>query len=100
MDVPLVKISTLDVYVVMGYKVKWTNLFLEKEWIFRDITAYRTVSIKRPGLIFLQKSLLNVQYDQKIEGLNILSNWSYNRMVRVFSKIIIIKINHIGDIHL
>ena len=56
---------------------------LEKEWIYRDIKAYCTVSIKRPGLIFFQKSLSNVQYDQKNEGLNILSNWSYNRMVRV-----------------
>ena len=53
---------------------------LEKERFFRDITAYRTVSIKWPGLIFSQESLLN---DQKNEGLKILSNWSYNRMVRV-----------------
>ena len=56
---------------------------LEKEWFFKDITAYRTVSIKRPGWIFSQKSLLNVWYDRKNEGLNILSNRSYNRMVRV-----------------
>ena len=41
------------------------------------------VSIKRPGLKFLEKSLLNVPYDRKNEGLNILSYRSYNRMVRV-----------------
>ena len=46
-------------------------------------TANRTVSIKRPGLEFLQKSLLNVPYDRKNEGLNILSNRSYNRVMRV-----------------
>ena len=56
---------------------------LEKEYFFRDIRAYRTVSIKRPGLIFFRKSLLKLQYDRKNEGLNILSNWSYNRMVKV-----------------
>ena len=47
---------------------------------FLDIAAYRTVSIKRPDLIFFQKSL---RYDRKKEGLNILSTQSYNRMVRV-----------------
>ena len=47
--------------------------------MFLDLTAYRPVSIKRPGLIFLQKSLLNVRYDRKNEGLNILSTRSYNR---------------------
>ena len=47
------------------------------------LRAYRTVSIKRPGLIFFKKSLLNVPYDRKKEGLNILSYRSYNRMVRV-----------------
>jgi hypothetical protein len=31
----------------------------------------------------LQKSLLNVPYDQKKEGLNILSNRFYNRVMRV-----------------
>ena len=46
----------------------------------------RSCSIKRHGLNFFQKSLLNVQYDQKNEGLHILSNWSYNRMVRVDGK--------------
>ena len=47
------------------------------------LTVYCTVSIKRPGLIFFQKSLLNVRYDRKNEGLCILSNRSHNRMVRV-----------------
>ena len=47
------------------------------------LTVYRPVSIKRPVLNFLQKSLLNVRYDRKNEGLNILSTRSYNRMVRV-----------------
>ena len=47
---------------------------------FLDIAAYRTVSIKRPDLIFFQKSL---RYDRKKEGLNILSTRSYNRVVRV-----------------
>ena len=46
-------------------------------------TVYRTVSIKRPGLKFFQKSLLHVRYDRKYEGLNILSTRPYNRMVRV-----------------
>ena len=50
---------------------------------YHILTAYRPVSIKRPVLNFLQKSLLNVQYDQKNEGLNILLYRSYNRMVRV-----------------
>ena len=36
-------------------------------------TAYRTVSIEQPGLEFLQKSLLNVPYNQKNEGLIVLS---------------------------
>ena len=39
--------------------------------IFLELTAYRPVSIKRPGLIFFQKSLLIVPYDRKNEGLNI-----------------------------
>ena len=51
--------------------------------IFLDLTAYRPVSIRRPGLEFLKKSLLNVRYDWKNEGLNILSNRSYNRVMRV-----------------
>ena len=46
-------------------------------------TAYCTVSIKRPGLEFLQKSLSNIPYDQKNEGLNHLLNRSYNRVMRV-----------------
>ena len=50
---------------------------------FTTFLAYRTVSIKRPGLTFFQKSLLNVPYDRKNEGLDILSYRSYNRMVRV-----------------
>ena len=36
------------------------------------LTAYHPVSIKRPVLNFLQKSLLEVLYDRKIEGLNTL----------------------------
>ena len=47
------------------------------------LTAYRPVSIKRPVLNFLQKSLLKVLYDRKNEGLNTLSTRSYNRVVRV-----------------
>ena len=50
---------------------------------FLQNSIYRTVSIKRPYLIFFQKSLLNVPYDRKKEGLNILSYRSYNRVVRV-----------------
>ena len=53
---------------------------IQNFWI---LTVYRTVSIKRPRLIFFQKSLLNVRYDRKNEGLNILSTRSYNRVVRV-----------------
>ena len=49
----------------------------------RDLTAYRPVSIKRPVWNFLKRSLLNVRYDQKNEGLNILLTQSYNRVVRV-----------------
>ena len=52
---------------------------------FGAIAAYRTVSIKRPGLEFLQKSLLNVPYDRKNVGLNILSYRTYNRVMRVCS---------------
>ena len=48
-----------------------------------DQSNNRTVSIKRPGLNFPQKSLLNVRYDRKNAGLNILSTRSYNRVVRV-----------------
>ena len=50
---------------------------------FPDLAAYRPVSIKRPDLIFLQKSLLKVRYDRKNPGLSILSTRSCNRMVRV-----------------
>ena len=50
---------------------------------FLQNSIYRTVSIKRPDFTFFQKSLLNVPYDRKNEGLNILSTRSYNRMVRV-----------------
>ena len=50
---------------------------------FLQNSIYRTVSIKRPYLIFFQKSLLNVPYDRKKEDLNILSYRSYNRVVRV-----------------
>ena len=50
---------------------------------FLFLTAYRPVSIKRPGLIFFQKSLSNVPYDRKNEGLNILLYRSYNRVMRV-----------------
>ena len=46
-------------------------------------TAYRTVSIKWPGLEFLQKSLLNVPYNQKNGGLNTLLYRTYNRVMRV-----------------
>ena len=46
-------------------------------------TAYHTVSIKRPGLEFLQKSLLNVLYDLKNGGLNTLSYRTYKRVMRV-----------------
>ena len=53
---------------------------IQNFWI---LTVYRTVSIKRPRLIFFLKSLLNVRYDRKNEGLNILSTRSYNRVVRV-----------------
>ena len=53
---------------------------------FTTFLAYRTVSIKRPGLTFFQKSLLNVPYDRKNEGLNILAYRSYNRMVRVLTR--------------
>ena len=56
---------------------------IQNFWI---LTVYRTVSIKRPRLIFFQKSLLNVRYDRKNEGLNILSTRSYNRVVRVKPK--------------
>ena len=52
---------------------------------FLQNSIYRTVSIKRPYLIFFQKSLLNVPYDRKKEGLNILSYRSYNRVVRVMT---------------
>ena len=47
---------------------------------------YCTVSIKRPGLKFFQTCLLNVPYNQKNEGLNILSKgliierWEYKHM--------------------
>ena len=51
--------------------------------IWGSQTAYRTVSIKRPGLEFLQKSLLNVPYNQKNVGLDILSFSTYNRVMRV-----------------
>ena len=47
------------------------------------LAAYRPVSIKRPDLNFLKKSLFNVRYDRKNECLNILSYRSYNRVVRV-----------------
>ena len=46
-------------------------------------TAYCTVSIKQPGLEFLQKSLLNVPFNQKNVGLDILSYSTYNRVMRV-----------------
>ena len=50
-------------------------------------TVYCTVSIKRPGFKFFQKSLLNLPYDPKNEGLNILLYRSYNRMMRVFGSL-------------
>ena len=40
-------------------------------------TIKRTGLIKGPGLEFFKKSLLNVPYDQKNEGLNILSYCLY-----------------------
>ena len=46
-------------------------------------TAYCTVSIKQPGLEFLQKSLLNVPFNQKNVGLDILSYSTYNRVMIV-----------------
>ena len=61
-------------------------MYLLKYSTYESVTcAYRPVSIKQPGLNFLQKSLLNVRYDRKNEGLNILSYRSYNRMVRVIT---------------
>ena len=46
-------------------------------------TSKRTVSIKRHGLNFFKKSLLNILYDLKNQGLNILKSVSYNRVMRV-----------------
>ena len=50
---------------------------------FSQNSTYRTLSTPRPYFIFFQKSLLNVLYDRKKEGLNILSYRSYNRVVRI-----------------
>ena len=53
---------------------------------FTNFVPYRTVSIKRPGLpFFFQKSLLNIPYNQKNEGLNMLSYGSYTGVMRVHS---------------
>ena len=46
----------------------------------------RTVSIKRTVLKFFKKSLLNVPYDRKTEGLKALTYRTYNREHRVQSK--------------
>ena len=51
--------------------------------IYSHHSIKRTGSIKRPGFEFYKKSLLNVPYDRKKEGVNILSYRSYNRVVRV-----------------
>ena len=51
-----------------------------RQWIWDAYSHHsikRTGSIKRPVLIFFKKSLLNVPYDQKNEGLNILSYCLY-----------------------
>ena len=76
------KVSILSSLVILIYifrAIRSTGT-IQNFWI---LTVYRTVSIKRPHLNFFQKSLLNVRYDRKNEGLNILSTRSYNRVVRV-----------------
>ena len=62
-------------------KISTKNTIQSQIW--GSETAYHIVSIKRPGLEFLQKSLLNVPYDRKNVGLNILSYRTYNRVMRV-----------------
>ena len=54
-----------------------------KKEVYSHHSIKRTGSIKRPGLTFFKKSLLNVPYDRKNEGLNILLYRSYNRVMRV-----------------
>ena len=76
------KVSILSSLVILIYifrAIRSTGT-IQNFWI---LTVYCTVSIKRPHLNFFQKSLLNVRYDRKNEGLNILSTRSYNRVVRV-----------------
>ena len=61
----------------------WCNLYATKgstiptERRYSHHSIKRTCSIKRPCLKIFKKSLLNVLYDRKIEGLNILSYCLY-----------------------
>ena len=59
------------------------SLFNEIFGKLRTFVVYCTVSIKLPALTSSKNFLSNVPYDWKNKSLNILSNWSYNRMVRV-----------------
>ena len=64
------------------------NLYLSYSMISNQEpgTSKRTVSIKRHGLNFFKKSLLNVLYDLKNQGLNALTSVSCNRVMRVSSR--------------
>ena len=63
------------------------NLYLSYSMIsnWEPGTLKRTVSIKRHDLNFFKKSLSNVLYDLKNQGLNALTSVSYNRVMRVLT---------------
>jgi hypothetical protein len=58
--------------ITFSSQYSYGGMVINIEDMYSHHSIKRTGSIKRPDLEFFKKSLLNVQYDPKNEGLNIL----------------------------
>ena len=70
-------LSEARIFADLTFEHKVTGSCPQNSTTYSHHSIKRTGSIKRPGLIFFKKSLLNVPYDQKNKAPNILSYCLY-----------------------